>query len=97
MVVRKDLTAAQQAVQAAHAAMEAVKQFGLTEWVEHPHLVLCGADSLEHLLRCSSFLESREVAHCVWREPDLNNEPTALSTSLLSGGARRHLRKFSLL
>jgi hypothetical protein len=95
-VVRKDLSPSQRAVQATHAALKAAKQFSL-KWNEHPHLVICEVDSLEHLLRCSESLSVHGVQHCVWSEPDLNNEPASLATTLISGAARRHLRKFPLL
>lgn len=97
MVVRKDLSPSQQLVQATHAALEATKSFSLTNWDDHPHLVVCGVDSLQQLLSCSSHLERHKVLHKVWSEPDLGDEPTALATDLLSGEARRFLRKYRLL
>lgn len=96
VVVRKDLSLRQQAVQAAHAALEAKHHLGLS-WTEHPNLVLCGVEDLSQLLQCSASLREAQVEHRLFVEPDQNNEPTALATCLLQGAARRCLRKYPLL
>lgn len=97
VIVRRDLSPAQQAVHVTHAALEAAKHFNLTGWDEHPHLVVCGVKSIEQLLNSSDHLTRNNIPHKLWNEPDLNDEPMALATTLLTGEARRCLRKFQLL
>jgi hypothetical protein len=96
-VVRKDLTPSQQAVQAQHALLEAAKHLKVTNWNDHPHLVLCGVNSLQKLLNCSAYLKSHGIDHAIWTEPDINGEPTALATTLITGEIRKTLRKYQLL
>jgi hypothetical protein len=94
--VRKDLSPSQQAVQAIHAALEASKQLSLS-WNDHPHLALCGVNSLLQLQQAAAKLSDAGIQFTLWHEPDRGNEPTALATTILTGEVRRYLRKFQLL
>jgi len=79
VVVRSDLTPAQQAVQAAH---------GVAEWLLHQTtvwrnetLILKAARSQDHLLVLMGKLAKHQISHIIWREADLNNEVTAIATA----------------
>jgi hypothetical protein len=58
---------------------------------------MCGVKSLQQLLNCSSHLASHNIAHSIWKEPDMNDEPMALATQLISSKEKRPLRKYQLL
>jgi hypothetical protein len=96
VLVRRDLPAAQMAVQAAHAAIEASRQF-LPANSEHPSLVLCGVASEERLLAAADHLFRNGVRHALFREPDRAHEATALGTEPLCGEHRRALDRFHCL
>lgn len=97
MLVRKDLTPSQQAVQACHAVIEAHTAFNFAQLSIHPHLVLLEVADLPSLERAKNRLQSRNIPFKEFIEPDLNNETTALCTPPLQGAARRVFRGFSLL
>jgi len=80
--VRRDLPAAQIAVQAAHAALEAARHF-LPPDHPHPHLVLCRVSSERDLLSAADRLDRRGVRFTIFREPDRAGEATALATEPL--------------
>jgi hypothetical protein len=96
VLVRTDLPPGQIAVQAIHAAIEATRRF-LPPDSEHPHLVLCGVPSAERLLAVADYLFRRSVRHTLFREPDRDNEPTALAAEPLAGERRRLLERFRCL
>jgi hypothetical protein len=60
-------------------------------------LVLCGVRSAERLLAAADYLFRRSVRHALFREPDRENEPTALATEPLAGERRRLLDQFRCL
>lgn len=97
VIVRSDLSPSQIAVHTSHAVLQAAKDLKLTNWDDHPHFVVCSVKSAEQLLNSSDYLTNNNIDHSVWYEPDFNNEPMALATTLLSGKTRRLLRKFQLL
>jgi hypothetical protein len=94
--VRRDLPAAQVAVQAAHAAIEAARQFLPTQQA-HPHLVLCRVASERDLLAAADRLERAGVRFALFREPDQNNQATALATEPLCSDRRRVLARYPCL
>lgn len=95
ILVRADLTQAQQAVQAAHAAVEAARAFPDSE--DHPHLVICTVPNLRCLEIALSRLSERGLQCFPFVEPDLGGELTAFATSPLRGRQRRHLAKYNLM
>ncbi len=97
MLIRKDLTPSQQAVQACHAVIEAHTAFNFSQLSVHPHLVLLEVADLPALERAKNRLQSRNIPFKEFIEPDLNHEVTALCTPPLHGAARRVLRGFPLL
>lgn len=77
VLVRKDLTKAQQAVQGGHA----LAQFLLNHpscW-ENGTLIYLGVKSERHLMSWTKKLERKGVDVAVWREPDMANEITAIA------------------
>jgi hypothetical protein len=96
VLVRRDLTAPQQIVQACHACLEASRTFLATD-SEHPHLVVCG---VRDELRLGHFLERMRRSGVRFRaffEPDLDNQLTAAATEPLRGPQRRVFRDCRLL
>ncbi|MBY0461149.1 MAG: hypothetical protein K2V38_27825 [Gemmataceae bacterium] len=96
VLVRRDLSAPQIAVQAAHAAIEAARRFLPTDH-PHPHLVLCGVAHERALLAAADRLERAGVRFSLFREPDLNDAATALATEPLGSDRRRVLARHPCL
>jgi hypothetical protein len=96
VLVRRDLPAAQRAVQAIHAALEAGRAGLIAQGGAHPHVVLCHVNSIAALLRASDRLKGAEIRHQVFCEPDLGCAPTALATEPVRGRTRAHFRRFQL-
>ena len=102
VLVRRDLSFPQQAVQAAHAALEAARAGLIPRGADeplapHPHLVLCHVPSIDGLLRAADRLRGAGVRFRLFHEPDLGGAPTALATEPLRGEDRAPLRRFPLL
>jgi hypothetical protein len=83
-------------VQAVHAGIEAARRY-LVDDGEHPHLVLCGCNSIGQLLNAADHLDKNSIKYSLFTEPDIGNEPTALATEPLSGDRCAPLSKFRLL
>ena len=94
--MRRDLPPAQIAVQAAHAAVEAARLF-LTPECPHPHLVLCRVSSESDLLSAADRLDRRGVRFALFREPDRDDEATALATEPLGPDRRGVLARYPCL
>lgn len=78
LVTRADLTIGQQAVQAAHAAVEYARRFALHE---HPTIVMVVVRDEEYLreLAVDVFARTDQIAE--FHEPDLGGALTAFATS----------------
>lgn len=61
------------------------------------NLVVCGVKSESALHKARDHLNTIAVRHCVFTEPDLNNELTAIATEAVFGDVRKHFRKYQLL
>lgn len=96
MLVRRDLTAAQLAVQAVHAAIDAARLF-LPPDRPHPHLVLCRVSSERDLLSAADRLDRLGVRFQIFREPDRAGEATALATEPLGPDRRGVLARYPCL
>lgn len=96
VLVRKDLTPAQRAVQSCHAAIEATRQF-ISPNQKHPHLVVCRVRDEQALQREASRIELSGIRFAPFYEPDRNNELTAIATEPVSGSNRRRFRRYNLL
>jgi hypothetical protein len=94
--VRRDLPAAQIAVQAIHAAIEAARHF-LTPDQTHPHLVLCSVGSERDLLAAADRLERLGIRFRIFCEPDRSGEVTALATEPLGPDRRGPLARYPCL
>jgi len=79
VLIRKDLNHSQRAVQAGHAVAEYLLK-GSDDW-KNSTLVYLGVKG-EHQLRTWMNKLSRLDIKCVpWREPDMNNQITAIATT----------------
>lgn len=94
MIVRRDLTPEQIAVQSSHACLELGKQFPWTG--EHPHLVLVTVPDEKALVELSLSLQSRSYSVVDFREPDLGGSLTAVAVSGVTGEARNAFRSLPL-
>jgi hypothetical protein len=78
VLVREDLSPAQQAVQAGHAVAEYLLRGPEHQW-DNGTLVYLGVSNKEKLERWKDKLEARDIPFVVFKEPDLNNEATSLA------------------
>jgi hypothetical protein len=91
VVVREDLSSAQQAVQSAHACIEVARN---TQIDKHPNLVMLTIKD-EHKLQ--KFSDDLGIPVQEFREPDIGNQLTAIAAGPLFGEDRRKFRKLRLL
>jgi len=94
VLVRRDLTTSQQAVQAIHASLEAARRFSIPR---HEYVVLCAVRNERQLLRWTHKLQQAGIGFCAFREPDLGNEFTAIATEPVVGEDRRLFRQLQLV
>ncbi len=81
-MVRSDIPVGLQMAQSVHAAfLFAQKHPELTtEWLENSqYLVIVSVPSEDHLIAKSLHAKKLGITHEVWREPDLNDEVTAIA------------------
>lgn len=96
VITRNDLPSAQKAVQSCHASMEAAREF-IKPHDEHPSLVLCLVKNEAKLKSVIAELYSKNIKMKTFKEPDRNNEITAIATQPLYGADRKALARFQLL
>lgn len=94
--MRNDLGPEQKAVQAAHACIE-MARWMLPVDEAHPHLVMCVVRNEAKLREVMSRLDSQQIRFKEFREPDRDNETTALATEPLRGDRRTFFKKYQLL
>ena len=98
VVVREDLSIAQQAVQACHAAIKASRSFlPDTAILNSPNLVVCTVPDEAALKALMQEVIDAGIMACSFQEEDLGGETTAFATQLVSGKQRRVFRKCPLL
>ncbi len=78
VIIRKDLTHAQRAVQAGHAVAEYLLKCS-QDW-QNSTLIYLGVKGETQLKNWGHKLNSLNVAYASWREPDLENQITAIAT-----------------
>ncbi len=91
VLVRNDLTSSQSAVQAGHAVAEFLLADSNT-W-RNTTLIYLKVKSLFQLEKWMDKLDSLGVKYIDWKEPDLNNEVTAIATT----GSCEIFKKLNLL
>lgn len=96
VLVRKDLSQAQQAVQSAHAAIESSRNY-LAPGEEHPSVIICSVKSEQKLLMCADEFKEKGIDFQIFREPDIGNQATALASRPLRGTEREAFKRFQLM
>jgi len=79
VIVRKDLSISQQAVQAGHALAAYLLDGLFCRW-KNETLIYLGVKGLRQLNNLKNKLEFFGVPYVEFHEPDLNNEVTAIAT-----------------
>lgn len=79
VIVRKDLSESQRAVQAGHAVAEFLLRGPSSEW-SNGTLVYLGVKGLRQLEHLKFKLDRRNIPYTEFREPDIGNETTAIAT-----------------
>ena len=92
VIVRKDLSTPQQAVQATHAALEASKHNDIPKDL---HLVLCSVKDKRALSKTAFNFSKSKVNLHMFYEPDLGNELTAIASDVVYD--RRPFKHLKLL
>jgi len=95
VLVRRDLTTSQQAVQAGHALAKYMWEtpIGITGQWANGTLVYLGVENEKHLKKWRDKLEHSEMYFHEWREPDMDNQLTAVAAY----GNGRVLKRLDLL
>jgi hypothetical protein len=96
ILIRNDLSNAQKAVQACHAAIESSRRF-TKPTDEHPSVILCTVKNENKLRKCAKELEDIGMDHVVFEEPDIGYQATALASKPLIGKDRKVFSRFQLL
>jgi hypothetical protein len=95
VLIRLDISLAQQMVQAAHAAAEAGRQF-----YKSPHgiasLIVLSVANQEKLYAAQAQLHRKGVANTVFFEPDFGIGDSALATEPLLDHQRKYMRGWPL-
>jgi hypothetical protein len=91
VLVRNDISPSQSAVQAGHAVAEYLLHDSIT-W-RNTTLIYLGIKSLFQLEKWMDKLEGLGVKYIPWKEPDINNEVTAIATT----GSDELFKKLNLL
>lgn len=79
ILIREDLTLPQQAVQAGHAVAEYLLHRPNPEW-DNGTLIYLGVKNEEELSYWGDKMKIREIDWIGFREPDIENEMTAIAT-----------------
>ena len=79
VIVRKDLSHSQRAVQAGHALAAYLLHSPNFRW-KNETLIYLGIKGLRQLENLKRKLDINEINHVEFREPDLNNEITAIAS-----------------
>lgn len=95
IITRRNIGNAQKAVQSVHAAIEATRAF-IKDGQEHPSVIITEVKSEEKLKKVMEELNGI-VNYKIFREPDRNNEITALATEPVYGDTRKLFSRFQLI
>lgn len=95
VITRRDLPLSSQAVQAGHTAFQAASEL---RFKKHPHFVYLTVKNLSRLSVSAEKLQNENLDLTIWREPDLNNEITAVAIGPVTSREDRELfKKFQLM
>jgi peptidyl-tRNA hydrolase len=92
VIVRKDLSTSQQAVQAGHALAEYLLHGPFSRW-QNGTLIYLGVKGLRQLENLKRKFQRENIEFIEFKEPDLNNETTAIATDKNN----RYLERLNLL
>lgn len=95
VIVRKDLSPAQKAVQSTHAGIEVARNF-INPQDEHPSVIICEVKSEDKLKQVMKELDGK-INYKAFQEPDRNNEYTALASQPVTGEQRKIFSRFQLI
>jgi len=79
IIVRKDLSQSQRAVQAGHALAEFLLHSPFSRW-QNGTLIYLGVKGLRQLENLKRKMELYEIPYTEFREPDIGNEVTAIAS-----------------
>ena len=79
VIVRKDLSVSQRAVQAGHAVAEFLLRGPFSRW-KNGTLIYLGVKGLKQLENLKYKLDFHGIPYTEFREPDIGNEVTAIAT-----------------
>lgn len=92
LIVRKDLSTSQRAVQAGHAVAQFLLCSPSTRW-QNGTLIYLGVKGLKQLENLKRKFEIEDIRYIEFKEPDLNNEITAIATDV----SNRYVERLNLL
>lgn len=92
VIVRKDLSISQRAVQAGHAVAEFLLHGPFSRW-NNGTLIYLGVKGLIQLENLKQRFEKENIPYIEFKEPDLDNQITALATDIHS----KHVERLNLL
>ena len=92
VIVRKDLSISQRAVQAGHALAEHLLHGPFSRW-QNGTLVYLGVKGLTQLENIKRKFDRENIPYKEFREPDIGNEITAIATDQES----QHTKRLNLL
>jgi len=79
VLIRKDLSTSQQAVQGGHAVAEFLLHSNFSDW-DNGTLIYLGIKGLYQLEKWMLNLKELDIPFTIFKEPDIGNEPTAIAT-----------------
>jgi hypothetical protein len=79
VIVRKDLSVSQRAVQAGHVVAQFCLYGPFSRW-KNGTLIYLGIKNLEHLEELINQLNNNNINYTEFREPDIGNQVTAIAT-----------------
>ena len=77
VLIRKDLSTSQQAVQAGHAVAQYLLEHN--DW-KNETLVYLGVKDEDHLKKWLYMLDKEKIDYSLFKEPDIGNQITAIAT-----------------
>jgi len=79
VIVRKDLSVSQRAVQAGHVVAQFCLYCPFSRW-NNGTLIYLGIKNLRHLEKLMNQLSYNNIKYTEFREPDIGNQVTAIAT-----------------